>query len=131
MGGSALRYGFQGGNPYYKKIQVRLVSMHCAESPHPCKQPLALHAGVRLGAIARALLVDCLPATSLRACRGLPEGGNAALQDGTPSPPHIPTHDRLQVANARVPVSKVEIMRGGSWQQLVGTIDNYHEYHGE
>lgn len=55
VGASALRYGFQGGNPYYKK---------------------------------------------------------------------------LQVANARVPVAKVEILRGGGWQQLVATIDNYHEYHG-
>lgn len=34
------------------------------------------------------------------------------------------------VANARVPVMKVEIKRNGQWEQLISTIDNYHEYHG-
>lgn len=41
-----------------------------------------------------------------------------------------PWYKKIQVANARVPISKVEIKRNGYWQQLVATIDNYHEYHG-
>lgn len=42
-----------------------------------------------------------------------------------------PYYKKIQVANARVPVAKVELKRGGgSWQQLVATVDNYHEAHG-
>lgn len=39
--------------------------------------------------------------------------------------PHA-RYKKIQVANARVPVAKVEIFRGGAFQQLVATIDNYH-----
>lgn len=41
-----------------------------------------------------------------------------------------PWYKKMQVANARVPVAKVELLRGGAWQELVKTIDNYHEFHG-
>jgi hypothetical protein len=41
-----------------------------------------------------------------------------------------PYYKKLQVANARVPIAKVEMARGGGWQQLVATIDNYFEAHG-
>ncbi|KAI8473724.1 MAG: hypothetical protein J3K34DRAFT_466209 [Monoraphidium minutum] len=41
-----------------------------------------------------------------------------------------PWYKKIQIANARVPVRKLEIKRNGAWQELVATIDNHHEYHG-
>lgn len=42
-----------------------------------------------------------------------------------------PWYRKMMVANARVPLKSVRIWESGAWKDLVGTIDNYWEYHGD
>eukprot|EP00878_Enallax_costatus_P008465 GHUV01008849.1.p1 GENE.GHUV01008849.1~~GHUV01008849.1.p1 ORF type:complete len:458 (+),score=60.20 GHUV01008849.1:208-1581(+) len=42
-----------------------------------------------------------------------------------------PWYKKMMVANARVPLSNVRLWQDGAWVQLIKTIDNYWEYHGD